>query len=513
LNILDSKLELQLKLSTWTDALYRSDYRVRSYLRRELERKFYSSSKFSHNIAFQLAICWSTGFGGLRNTEGSQKLLLKSAMSQDELNQAVRGIHSWGITLDAQTGAIYNILSTLDLVEVLNLPDQYRRLCKLEEAEARLTQEITDTEASGGEHSRATITLVESLASLLAAQSRWKEVEELELRGMLSRKANLGPEHLSTIIDADKLAATYWHQGRWEDAAKLELEVLSAQKRNIPRQNVQPMVSMSNLMSTYIDQGFWDLAEDLQDEITAIRKNILGRRPKQFSAMSNFAASFWIDENFGVEEIREEVLDTRMRVHGLEHRETLGAMNNLAFTYWKNGRFGEADELVRKVFQTRKDMLGHNHPDTLTAMGILASVNLIQGRLIEAETLWREVMEMRQKALGRTSAMTLLSMDNLGLVLARLGKLEDAAKLQQKVMDTNARVPGTWGQHPLALVTMSNLAETYHLQGKSLDAVKLMDHCARLSEQILGAGHHRTISSFQTSREWQVELGLQNVRL
>ncbi len=49
------------------------------------------------------------------------------------------------------------------------------------------------------------------------------------------------------------------------------------------------------------------------------------------------------------------------------HRAASGAMNDLAFTFCKIGRFCEAEELEREVFQTRKGMLGHNHPDTLIA--------------------------------------------------------------------------------------------------------------------------------------------------
>jgi hypothetical protein len=38
-------------------------------------------------------------------------------------------------------------------------------------------------------------------------------------------------------------------------------------------------------------------------------------------------------------------METRKRVFGQEHPDTLTSMANLALTYWKQGRWKEAEEL------------------------------------------------------------------------------------------------------------------------------------------------------------------------
>jgi hypothetical protein len=64
---------------------------------------------------------------------------------------------------------------------------------------------------------------------------------------------------------------------------------------------------------------------------------------------------------------------------GLEYLDTLTSINNLASTFWNQGRWKEAEELDVQVMETRKRVLGLEHLDTLTSMANLASTYRNQG--------------------------------------------------------------------------------------------------------------------------------------
>jgi hypothetical protein len=81
---------------------------------------------------------------------------------------------------------------------------------------------------------------------------------------------------------------------------------------------------MANLASTYRNQGRWEEAEELD----------------------------------------VQVMETRERVLGQEHPDTLTSMNNLAFTLKSQGRNDEALELITKCVQLLTQKLGANHPNT-----------------------------------------------------------------------------------------------------------------------------------------------------
>jgi hypothetical protein len=68
-------------------------------------------------------------------------------------------------------------------------------------------------------------------------------------------------------------------------------------------------------------------------------------------------------------------------------------MANLASTYRNQGRWKEAEELEVQVMETRERVLGEEHPDTLTSMANLAVTYRNQGRWDEAEKLEVQVLE------------------------------------------------------------------------------------------------------------------------
>ena len=64
-----------------------------------------------------------------------------------------------------------------------------------------------------------------------------------------------------------------------------------------------------------------------------------------------------------------QVIETRKKVLGAEHPDTLTSMANLASTYRNQGRWKEAEELEVQVMEVSKKILGEEHPDTLTSYG------------------------------------------------------------------------------------------------------------------------------------------------
>ena len=77
-------------------------------------------------------------------------------------------------------------------------------------------------------------------------------------------------------------------------------------------------------------------------------------------------------ENFGMlfkeqgyfkeaETLEKKVLDTRNRIFGVEHLETIKAMSNLAVTYECLGKYTEAERLQIQVLDARNRILGVEH--------------------------------------------------------------------------------------------------------------------------------------------------------
>ena len=74
-------------------------------------------------------------------------------------------------------------------------------------------------------------------------------------------------------------------------------------------------------------------------------------------------------------QLQVEVLELQKEVLGARHPDTLMAMENLAATWWQQGRYNEAEQLQVEVLELRKEVLGATHPDTIRAMTNLAEMN------------------------------------------------------------------------------------------------------------------------------------------
>ena len=71
--------------------------------------------------------------------------------------------------------------------------------------------------------------------------------------------------------------------------------------------------------------------------------------------------------------LAEQILETAERVLGPEYPDTLVILNNLAFLYQSQGRYGEAEPLYRLALKAaRERVLGPEHPDTLSSVNNLA---------------------------------------------------------------------------------------------------------------------------------------------
>jgi len=207
-----------------------------------------------------------------------------------------------------------------------------------------------------------------------------------------------------------------------------------------------------------------------------------------------FAMCLYSDGRYNeAEKSFSQVIETRQRVLGAEHPDTLTSIANLASTFWNQGRWKEAKGLEVQVIETRKRVLGAEHPDTLTSMANLASTYRNQGQWKEAEELFVQVMETSSRVLGAEHPSTLTIMANLASTFWNQGRWKEAKELEVQVMETRKRVLGA--EHPDTLTSINNLVSTYRNQGRWKEAEELFVQVMETRKRVLGAEHPDTLTS------------------
>ena len=80
-------------------------------------------------------------------------------------------------------------------------------------------------------------------------------------------------------------------------------------------------------------------------------------------------------------------------------------LNNLALVYEDQGRYAEAEPLLKRSLAVEEKSLGPDNPDLGPALNNLALVYEDQGRYAEAEPLYRRFLAITEKDLGRITPM------------------------------------------------------------------------------------------------------------
>jgi len=261
---------------------------------------------------------------------------------------------------------------------------------------------------------------------------------------------------------------------------------------------------MTDFALIFSEAGRWKEAEELEVQVMETRKRVLGEEhPDTLTSIDSLASTY---RNQGrwkeAEELEVQVMETRKRVLGEEHPDTLTSIGSLASTFWCQGRWKEAEELQVQVIETSKRVLGQEHPDTLTSIGRLASTFWCQGRWKEAEELEVQVMETRKKVLGQEHPDTLTSIDSLALTYGNQGRWKEAEELEVQVMETRKRVLGE--EHPDTLTSIGSLASRFWSQGRWKEAEELQVQVIETRKRVLGQEHPDTLTSIGSlaSRFW-----------
>lgn len=196
---------------------------------------------------------------------------------------------------------------------------------------------------------------------------------------------------------------------------------------------------------------------------------------------------------FEAETLVREVFETRSEILGSDHPDTLTSADNLGYVLRHQGKYGESEEIHQRVLENRKQILGVDHPHMLTSADNLGGVLRRQGKYREAEDMHRWVLVNRERVLGIDHPDTLTSVNNLGGVLRRQGRYEEAKALHQRALENRERVLGA--DHSDTLKSLSNLGCVLRLQGKYREAEAMHRRALATRELVLGADHPYTLTS------------------
>jgi tetratricopeptide (TPR) repeat protein len=260
----------------------------------------------------------------------------------------------------------------------------------------------------------------------------------------------------------------------------------------------KPLVEASirrALGEAYTFLGVYEPAERHFKRVFEIRRAELGTEHQDtVISMWHLAWVYWWQGRYNeAEPLLTEALPGLERVLPEEHIDRLYCTAVLAWLYNGQGRLSEAEQLFAKGRDTVRRVLGDEHEYSPTFMLGLACSYRMQSRYEEAERLFNKALELSRRVRGEQDFETLGLMNNLGELYRDQGRYDEAEQLLLKALDGKRNFLGE--QHSLTLETMISLAWLYHSQGRYEQAESLFVKTMETAGAVLGDEHYCSLLS------------------
>ena len=124
------------------------------------------------------------------------------------------------------------------------------------------------------------------------------------------------------------------------------------------------------------------------------------------------------------------------------NNERIHALDLMATSLHKQGRYSEAEAMHREGVAIKRKVRGDEHPTTLDSAGSLANALSRQGKFAEAATIQREVLEVKKRLFGTEHESTLACANDMGQILVGQEKFSQAEAMHRETHAAGKRTNG-----------------------------------------------------------------------
>ncbi|KAI0143134.1 tetratricopeptide repeat domain-containing protein [Xylariaceae sp. FL1272] len=279
------------------------------------------------------------------------------------------------------------------------------------------------------------------------------------------------------------LSSIYWQLGEIDKALELQREIVVICEKYLGIDHPDTMMAWNKLGTSYWQQGKFSDARHLQTKaVVGLRRRLGNEHAATLEAIDDLGRTtsrFWSREAIvSALEMHEEAV---LGMEKISHTRVTFAKDSLARMLGLLGQDLErALQLMEEVIEDRTRRNGKEAPWTLMAVGSKAMVLSAMGRLEEAESLMYPVLDVASRNFGADHIGVLAGRQALATILNHQGRYAEAEYILKDVSERQRTMPSRRGDyHPDRIVSLSELARCYQLQGKLEQSIIQCDEAVR----------------------------------
>lgn len=498
-------------------------------------------------FAFNLAFCYTIGFGTHANSEEAALFLVRSGKTHQNIEELLAECHHSApdsrhpflreLTQEGFLNAVdygfsqhrlllqqmeqeksrelsdmqryfppYSMVSiqlNLSYIKILNAQGDFARAIPLASALVeRLRSEVHRPNHSSWPN------VQEELVSLLGAQGRLTEAEDLQRNVLRVRESENGSEHIVTAATCNNLAAILASASKFREALELFEKVLAINRRCLGRRHPSTIIAAHNRANMLVKLGMFDAAEVQFADCLEDFNQVFGKlSPLTFYCKNCFGLLLCSKGQYAAAQATlEAVYHDRWAVLGAEHHSTLTTLMNLAMLASERRNMPEAEKICRYVISAYERNMGRDHPQTQMILTDLGGVLISQGQYVEAAQILRHSLDILARSWGPRHQSTLDCACNLGSVLEKLNQFDEAIKICFGAYEGSKEAFGD--KHPTTLRCLGNYVSALHQSETQLEKVCALQRLAvQGQEAVRGPGHRDTLTALNNLAAYELRRG------
>lgn len=313
------------------------------------------------------------------------------------------------------------------------------------------------------------------LAGVLQNTGKWEESESLLREALSMALEQFGDDETRTASVKGSLACLLQRTGRSDEAIRLFQEAI-ASERSFAGGGPRLATHLTNLGVTYLQLGRLAESEPLLDEALALQRAVLPEdHPDIAESRSALGALFEARQQYEqAAQHRRAALDMLLTHFDPAHPKVVRTRGDLARTFYLLGRYDDAAALFEQALEILHARSAEG-PELADAMQLLGIARIKQGRFAEAEELLRPALEAAEHAAITWKTHHVRSL--MGDALLGLGRLDEAEALLAPAADALRDMAGA----PKARVrdALDRLARLCEARGDAARATALRAELAQ----------------------------------
>ncbi len=247
------------------------------------------------------------------------------------------------------------------------------------------------------------------------------------------------------------------------------------------------------LLVAHMDASVWN------DSRFTNKAFCLGRHVSTCDNGSSFALFYFFPGRYSLsQELALACMETGRQVFGIEHDFTLSSMSRVALICTKQGRWKQAEDLIKQVIATRSGISGMEEMTTL-AMMQLANMYVEQRRWKDAEQMLLEMVERSKSGLVKQQQDT-MDLKSVAAISMTRRTWDEATKAFLSMLDKKTRSleVEVRDKSTSNIVGKKVMLQQLLLQKRRMEKEELEVQGRETTEKMLGANHPITPRDVKT---------------